>query len=114
MIVKPKPQQNLARVAVLDWYSRKVLLWRVSITMDVHFCTTALEEAIARYGIQEIMNTDHGSQFTSQAFLGGSKNTDGPLALVIIPFLAVAKSRCHAAFSICFGGKPPLALLGRS
>jgi putative transposase len=57
-------------VAVLDWYSRKVLSWRVSITMDVHFCLEALEEAIALYGAPEIMNTDQGSQFTSQAFTG--------------------------------------------
>jgi putative transposase len=55
-------------VAVLDWYSRKVLSWRVSITMDVHFCVEALEEAIAIYGAPDIMNTDQGSQFTSQAF----------------------------------------------
>ncbi len=57
-------------VAVLDWYSRKVLSWRVSITMDVHFCLEALEEAIARYGAPEIVNTDQGSQFTSMAFTG--------------------------------------------
>ena len=57
-------------VAVLDWYSRKVLSWRVSITMDVHFCLEALEEAIARYGAPEIVNTDQGSQFTSVAFTG--------------------------------------------
>jgi len=57
-------------VAVMDWYSRKVLSWRVSITMDVHFCVEALEEAITRYGPPEIMNTDQGSQFTSMAFTG--------------------------------------------
>ena len=57
-------------VAVLDWYSRKVLSWWVSITMDVHFCLEALEEAIARYGAPEIVNTDQGSQFTSMAFTG--------------------------------------------
>jgi putative transposase len=56
--------------AVVDWYSRRVLSWRVSITMDVHFCLEALEEAIAGYGPPEIMNTDQGSQFTSQAFTG--------------------------------------------
>jgi len=60
--------------AVVDWYSRKVLSWRVSITMDVHFCLEALEEAIARYGPPEIMNTDQGSQFTSQAFTGVLKD----------------------------------------
>ena len=57
-------------VAVLDWYSRKVLSWRVSITMDVHFCLEVLEEAIALHGIPAIVNTDQGSQFTSQAFTG--------------------------------------------
>jgi len=61
-------------VAVLDWYSRKVLSWRVSITMDVHFCLEAVEEAIARFGPPEIMNTDQGSQFTSQAFTGLMKD----------------------------------------
>ena len=63
-------------VAVLDWYSRKVLSWRVSITMDVHFCLEALEEAIARYGAPEIVNTDQGSQFTFQAFTGLLKKHD--------------------------------------
>jgi len=57
-------------VAVMDWYSRKVLSWRISITMDVHFCIEALEEAISRYGVPEIVNTDQGSQFTSLAFTG--------------------------------------------
>ncbi len=52
-------------VAVLDWYSRKVLSWRVSITMDVHCCIEALNEAIALHASPEIMNTDQGSQFTS-------------------------------------------------
>lgn len=61
-------------VAVLDWYSRKVLSWRVSITMDVHFCIEALKEAIARYGAPEIVNTDQGSQFTSIAFTGWLKD----------------------------------------
>ncbi len=54
--------------AVMDWCSRKVLSWRVSITMDLQFCLEALEEAVAVYGAPEIMNTDQGSQFTSQAF----------------------------------------------
>ncbi len=53
---------------VLDWYTRRVLSWKVSITMDVHFCLEAVEEAIECYGTPEIMNTDQGSQFTSQAF----------------------------------------------
>ena len=62
--------------AVMDWYSRKVLSWRVSNTMDVHFCLEAMEEAIARYGKPEIVNTDQGSQFTSQTFTGLLKEHD--------------------------------------
>ena len=54
--------------AVVDWYSRKVLSWRVSITMDVQFCLDAVQEAIDKYGTPEIFNTDQGSQFTSLAF----------------------------------------------
>ena len=55
-------------VAIMDWYSRKVLAWRVSNTMDADFCVDALEEAISRYGAPEIFNTDQGAQFTSDAF----------------------------------------------
>jgi putative transposase len=54
--------------AVLDWFSRRVLAWRVSITMEVDFCLDAVDEALARYGRPEIFNTDQGSQFTSAAF----------------------------------------------
>jgi putative transposase len=53
---------------VMDWYSRRVLSHRISITMDTRFCLDALEEAIAKYGKPEIMNTDQGSQYTSLAF----------------------------------------------
>jgi putative transposase len=52
-------------VAVVDWYSRRVLSWRVSNSMAADFCVEALEEAIARYGAPEILNTDQGSQFTA-------------------------------------------------
>lgn len=55
-------------VAIVDWFSRKVLAWRVSISLDVSFCIEALEEALARYGKPEIFNTDQGNQFTSLAF----------------------------------------------
>jgi putative transposase len=51
--------------AVVDWFSRRVLAWRVSIGMEVDFCLEALEEALATYGAPEIFNTDQGSQFTS-------------------------------------------------
>ncbi len=57
-------------VAVIDWASRAVLAWRLSNTMDVSFCVSALEEALARFGKPEIFNTDQGSQFTSAAFTG--------------------------------------------
>lgn len=56
-------------VTIIDLYSRKVLSWRVSNTMDAQFCVAALEEAIAHYGIPSIFNTDQGSQFTSDAFI---------------------------------------------
>lgn len=55
-------------IAVIDWFSRKVLSWRLSNTMDTTFCVEALEEAIQRYGKPDIFNTDQGSQFTSEAF----------------------------------------------
>jgi len=55
---------------VLDWFSRRVLAWRMSITMEAAFCVDALEEALARYGKPEIFNTDQGSQFTGTAFTG--------------------------------------------
>ncbi|MBV2145121.1 IS3 family transposase [Ochrobactrum vermis] len=54
--------------AVVDWFSRKVLSWRLSITMEAAFCIEAVEEALARYGRPDIFNTDQGSQFTSMDF----------------------------------------------
>jgi putative transposase len=56
--------------AVVDWFSRRVLAWRVSITMEVDFCLEAVEEALARHGKPNIFNTDQGSQFTSAPFTG--------------------------------------------
>jgi putative transposase len=56
--------------AVVDWHTRRVLSWRVSITMEADFCIEAVNEALARHGKPEIFNTDQGSQFTSQAFTG--------------------------------------------
>ena len=56
-------------VAVMDWFSRRVLSWRVSITMETDFCVEALAEAIERYGQPEIFNSDQGVQFTSAAFV---------------------------------------------
>ena len=55
-------------VAIMDWYSRRVLSWRVSNTLEADFCVAALEEAIDRFGKPNIFNTDQGSQFTSLEF----------------------------------------------
>ena len=60
----PMRRGFLHLVTIMDWFSRKVLAWRLSNTMDADFCVTALEEAIARFGKPEIFNTDQGSQFT--------------------------------------------------
>ena len=56
--------------AVVDWFSRRVLAWKLSITLEVEFCIEAVEEALARHGKPEIFNTDQGSQFTSSDFTG--------------------------------------------
>ena len=56
--------------AVVDWFTRRVLSHRVSITMEADFCVEALEEALAKYGKPKIFNTDQGSQFTGEAFTG--------------------------------------------
>jgi len=60
--------------AVMDWHSRRVLAHRVSITMTADFCVEALQEAVARYGAPEIMNTDQGSQFTGSEFIDELRN----------------------------------------
>ncbi len=57
-------------VAVIDWYSRRVLSWRLSNTLESDFCVEALEESLALYGRPEIFNSDQGSQFTSESFTG--------------------------------------------
>ncbi|WP_421800895.1 IS3 family transposase [Granulicella sibirica] len=54
--------------AVVDWFSRKILSWKLSVTMDVSFCLEAVEEALSKHDKPEIFNTDQGSQFTSEAF----------------------------------------------
>jgi putative transposase len=64
------PRGFVYLVAIIDWYSRKVLSWRLSNTMDAGFCVDCLEDAIKTYGKPEIFNSDQGSQFTSDAFTG--------------------------------------------
>ena len=66
----PKLQQGfLYLVAIVDWYSRYVLSWELSNTLDARFCSAALAAALGQYGRPEIWNSDQGSQFTSTAFL---------------------------------------------
>ena len=57
-------------VVIMDWYSRKVLSWRLSNTLDTDFCTQALEAAMQDYGCPDIFNTDQGAQYTSEVFTG--------------------------------------------
>jgi len=57
-------------VAIIDWYSRRVLSWRLSNTLEAAFCVDCLEEALRRHGKPEIFNSDQGAQFTSEAFTG--------------------------------------------
>ena len=65
----PMQRGFLYLVAIMDWYSRKVLAWRLSNTMDAEFCVEALKEALATHGTPEKFNTDQGSQFTSSDWI---------------------------------------------
>ena len=75
-------------VAILDWYSRKVLSWRISNTLDVGFCLEALDEAMERYGMPEIFNSDQGSQFTSIEFTKRLKEAGVRISMD-------GRGRCH-------------------
>jgi putative transposase len=65
----PMKQGFVYLVAVMDWFTRKVLSWKLSNSMEADFCVRTLQEAIAKYGVPEIFNTDQGSQFTCPAFI---------------------------------------------
>jgi putative transposase len=65
----PMRKGFLYLVAIMDWFTRKVLAWRISNTLEAHFCFEALSEAIHKFGPPEIMNTDQSSQFTSFAWI---------------------------------------------
>lgn len=67
------PQGFMYLVAIIDWYSRKVLSWRLSNSMESSFCVDCLQEAFRNYGVPEIFNSDQGAQFTSDAFIGALK-----------------------------------------
>jgi putative transposase len=64
----PMARGFVCLAVVLDWATRRVLSWRLSITMEAAFCVATLEDALARHGKPEILNTDQGSQFTGAAF----------------------------------------------
>jgi putative transposase len=66
----PMARRFVYLAVVLDWFSRRVLSWRISITMEAAFCIETLEAALAKHGKPEIFNTDQGSQFTGAAFTG--------------------------------------------
>ena len=65
----PVKKGFLYLIAIMDWATRKVLTWRLSNTLDASFCVEALEEALAKYGKPEIMNTDQGSQYTGAGWI---------------------------------------------
>lgn len=75
-------------VAIIDWYSRKVLSWRISNTLDVGFCLEALQGAMEQYGTPEIFNSDQGSQFTSTIFTNCLKEADIKISMD-------GRGRCH-------------------
>ena len=68
-------------VVVLDWATRKVLAWQLSNTLTADFCVEALETAFERYGVPEIVNTDQGSQFTSEEFVSTVLETGAKLSM---------------------------------
>ena len=75
-------------VAIMDWYSRKVLSWRISNTLESGFCLEALQEAFQNYGRPDIFNTDQGSQFTSDAFVKAVEATGAKVSMD-------GRGRCH-------------------
>lgn len=84
----PVAKGHFYLVAIMDWFSRKVLSWRISNTLDVSFCIEALQEAIACYGPPLIFNSDQGSQFTSNRFTGCLKAAGVQISMD-------EKGRCH-------------------
>ena len=77
----PMRRGFLYLVAIMDWYSRKVLSWRLSNSMEADFCVEALKEAIAWHGTPEIMNSDQGSQFTGFEWIQALKDADVKISM---------------------------------
>ena len=80
--------------AVVDWFSRKVLAWKLSITLSADFCIEALEEALVHHGRPEIFNTDQGSQFTSVEFI---KVLKAPLPSMLMAISAAFSTLMNSA-----------------
>jgi len=68
-------------VAIMDWYSRKILSRRLSNSMEADFCVESLKEAIDKYGKPEIMNSDQGSQFTGFEWIQALKDADVKISM---------------------------------
>jgi putative transposase len=77
----PMHRGFLYLVAIMDWYSRKVLSWRLSNSMEAEFCVEVLKEAVAKYGKPEIMNSDQGSQFTGFEWTQALKDADVKISM---------------------------------
>jgi putative transposase len=77
----PMRRGFLYLVAIMDWYSRKILSWRLSNTLEADFCVEALKEALAKYGKPAVFNTDQGSQFTSFDFTQTLKDADVKISM---------------------------------
>ena len=77
----PMARGSMYLVVVMDWYSRKVLAWQLSNTLEADFCVAALEDALLHHGRPEIFNTDQGAQFTSQAFTGILKSHEVQISM---------------------------------
>jgi len=77
----PMRRGFLYLVAIMDWFSRKVLSWRLSNSMEADFCVKALKEAIAKYGKPAIMNSDQGSQFTGFEWINALKDADVKISM---------------------------------
>jgi putative transposase len=88
MTYLPVLQGHFYLVAIMDWYSRKVLSWQVSNTLDVGFCVEALQGALLNYGRPEIFNSDQGSQFTAVAFTEVLKSAQVQISMD-------GRGRCH-------------------
>jgi putative transposase len=112
---------------VLDWFSRRVLSWRLSITMEAAFCVETLDDALARHGKPDIFNTDQGSQFTGSAFTAclrpfrdyrGDLATERLRRTVLTPSTAQAshmpKSKSSVAGTVSAAPRERWALAARS